>query len=50
MFARILEVNLRPEVKAQFIESVREEVLPVLKKQHGFLEFLPSIRKQRPRK
>ena len=41
MFARILEFVPKLEKKEQFIKVVKNEVLPILKKQTGFLEVLP---------
>jgi len=41
MFARILEFEVKMEKKAEFIKSVKNEVLPILRKQTGFLEILP---------
>jgi hypothetical protein len=41
MFARIVEVTLKMEKKEEFVNAVRQEVLPILKKQAGFLELLP---------
>ena len=41
MFARILEFGVKPEKKAEFINVLKNEVLPILKKQNGFLEILP---------
>jgi quinol monooxygenase YgiN len=41
MFARILEFGLKPEKKVEFIKALKHEVLPILKKQTGFLELLP---------
>ena len=43
MFARILEFVPKLEKKEEFIKVVKNEVLPILKKQHGFLEILPFI-------
>jgi len=43
MFARVLEFIPRPEKKEEFIDFVKREVLPILKKQPGFLEILPLI-------
>ena len=42
MFARILEVTIKYEQKEDFIETLRHEVLPIMKKQHGFLEVPPA--------
>jgi len=41
MFARILEFVPKPEKKEEFIRVMKNEVLPIMKKQHGFLEILP---------
>jgi quinol monooxygenase YgiN len=41
MFARILEFTPKPEKKDEFIKTVKNEILPILKKQPGFLELLP---------
>ena len=41
MFARIVEFIPKVEQKEQFVKVLRNEVLPILKKQTGFLEILP---------
>jgi quinol monooxygenase YgiN len=41
MFARILEFVPKQEKKEEFIRVMKNEVLPILKKQTGFLEILP---------
>ena len=41
MFARILEFIPKIDKKDEFVKVVRNEVLPLLKKQPGFLEILP---------
>ena len=41
MFARMLEFVPKMEKKEEFLKAVRNEVLPILKKQTGFLEILP---------
>lgn len=43
MFARILEITPKLEKKEEFIKTVRLEVLPILKKQPGFIELLPFV-------
>jgi quinol monooxygenase YgiN len=43
MFARIAEFIPKPEMKEEFINIVRKEVLPILKQQQGFMEFLPLV-------
>jgi heme-degrading monooxygenase HmoA len=41
MFARILEFVPKMEKKEELIHLVKDEVLPILRKQHGFVEILP---------
>lgn len=41
MFARILEFTPKMEKKEEFIRTMKNEVLPILKKQTGFLDILP---------
>lgn len=41
MFARILNCEVKLEKKEEFVRVVKNEVLPILKKQPGFLEVLP---------
>ncbi len=41
MFVRILEFGMKPEKKPEYIKVLKNEVLPILKKQVGFLEILP---------
>ena len=41
MFARILEFEVKLEKKEEFVKKVKNEVLPILRKQIGFLEILP---------
>jgi len=41
MFARIIEFMPKTEKKDDFIKAIRNEVLPLLKKQPGFQEILP---------
>jgi hypothetical protein len=43
MFARVLEITPRMEKKEELIKTVRQEILPLLKKQSGFLEVLPLM-------
>ena len=43
MFARILEITPKFEMKQELIQTVRQEILPILKKQPGFLEILPFV-------
>src|SRR5678816_3423659 len=41
MFARIVEFIPKLEKKEEFVKVIRNEVLPILKKQTGFMELLP---------
>jgi len=44
MFARIVEAIPKPDMlekREEVLRVLKEEVLPLLKKQHGFLELLP---------
>jgi heme-degrading monooxygenase HmoA len=41
MFARILNFEVKPEKKDEFVKTMKNQVLPILKKQTGFLEILP---------
>ena len=43
MFARIVEFIPKLEKKEEFVKIVRNEILPILKKQPGFLEILPFV-------
>jgi quinol monooxygenase YgiN len=43
MFARILEFVPLMEKKDEFIRVVKKDVLPILRKQDGFLEILPLV-------
>lgn len=43
MFARIVEFTPKLEKKDELIKTVRQEILPILKKQPGFLELLPFV-------
>jgi len=41
MFARIGEFIPKPDKKEELVKAIRNEVLPLMKKQPGFLEILP---------
>ncbi len=41
MFARILDCEVKLEKKEEFVKIIKNEVLPILKKQTGFQEILP---------
>jgi hypothetical protein len=41
MFARVVEFVPKYEKKDELVKTIKNEVLPILKKQVGFLEILP---------
>ncbi|MFZ0804103.1 MAG: hypothetical protein WBQ09_06230 [Terriglobales bacterium] len=41
MFARILDFEVKMEKKEEFVKTMKNQVLPILKKQTGFMEILP---------
>lgn len=41
MFARVVEFVPKYEKKDEFIKTMKNEVLPILKRQVGFLDILP---------
>ncbi len=41
MFARILDCQVKLEKKEEFVKVMKNQILPILKKQTGFLEILP---------
>ena len=43
MFARIVELFPKRDKKEEFLKTIRIDVLPILKKQPGFLEILPFL-------
>ena len=46
MFARILDYEVKLEKKEEFVKVLKNEVLPILGKQTGFLEVLPFFPEQ----
>jgi len=40
MFGRIVEFTPKPEMTEEIVNVLSKEVLPILKKQQGFMEFL----------
>ena len=50
MHARILEFTPRMEKKEEFVKFVKNEILPTLKKQNGYLEILPFFPESRDEK
>jgi len=43
MFARMVEFVPKYEKKDEFLRTMKNEVIPILKKQTGFLEILPFV-------
>jgi len=43
MYARIVELLPKQDKKEEIVNIVRREILPLLKRQQGFLEFLPFV-------
>lgn len=43
MFARVLEFTLQMEKKEEFVKVVKSQLLPLLRKQTGFLDILPLV-------
>ena len=41
MFARFLEMTVKPGKKPELLRKMREEVLPILKKYNSFLDMIP---------
>ena len=48
MFARIVEFIPKLEKKEELVKVLRNEVLPILKKQTGFMEILPFFPETKP--
>jgi hypothetical protein len=50
MFARLLEMTVIPEKKAEFFNKMKEEVLPIFKKYVGFVDTIPMEVESEPTK
>ena len=50
MFARFSEFSLKVDRHEEFLKLIRNEVLPIMRKQAGFLEMLPCFSDARPEK
>ena len=50
MFARIVEFEVKLEKKNELLREVKNEILPILKKQPGFVEILPFSEEIKPEK
>jgi hypothetical protein len=43
MFARSVSIRLKPNTAAEFTQSIEKEVLPLLRKQKGFMEEMTLV-------
>jgi len=43
MFARVLDFHVKAEKKDEFVKTLKNQVVPILKKHNGFQEILPLI-------
>ena len=43
MFARHVSMHLKPNTRAEFTETIENEILPLLKKQHGFRDEIVFV-------
>ena len=50
MFARMLEGNLKLEKKPEFLTKMREEIIPILKRQTGFVDIIGLENETKPEK
>ena len=43
MFARHVSMQLKPNTRAEFNQTIENEILPLLKKQHGFQDEIVFV-------
>src|ERR1700687_5158602 len=43
MFARHVSMHLKPDTRAEFTQTIENEILPLLRKQHGFLDEIVFV-------
>jgi quinol monooxygenase YgiN len=43
MFARHVSMQLKPNTRAEFTQTIENEILPVLRKQHGFQDEIVFV-------
>ncbi|MGA8436826.1 MAG: antibiotic biosynthesis monooxygenase [Candidatus Sulfotelmatobacter sp.] len=43
MFSRHVSMQLKPNTRAEFTETIENEILPVLRKQHGFQDEIVFV-------
>jgi heme-degrading monooxygenase HmoA len=48
MFTRIVELHVKPEKKDEFSQRLRNEVLPILQKQPGFVDLVGLTHETEP--
>ena len=48
MFARMLEGNLKLEKKLEFVKKMHEEIIPILKRQTGFVDIIGMENETKP--
>jgi len=48
MFARTLELNVKIEKKPELLKKVREEILPIIKKQLGYVDIIALDNEMEP--
>ena len=41
MFARLLEMTIKPEKRPELIKKTKDEILPILKKHMHFVDLIP---------
>ena len=50
MFARFLELDIRPEKKDEFLKTLKKEILPALRTYNGFFDVVPMEIEDEPTK
>ena len=50
MFARTLELHVKFEKKPEFLKKVHDEILPIIKKQVGFVDIIALDSEMEPTK
>jgi len=43
MFARHVSMHLKPNTRAEFTQAIENEILPLLRKQHGFQDEIAFV-------
>jgi hypothetical protein len=43
MFARHVSMHLKPNTRAEFTQTIENEILPLLRKQHGFQDEIVFV-------